>query len=341
MARIRSIKPEFWTDEIIVQLPFAARLLFIGIWNFADDHGGLQDSAERIRMQIFPGDASIDVPELLELLVAAGLIERWMNDAGDYALKVRGWSKHQRVDNPGKTKVIGEGYRKLAIPSEARRAVAIKYGCEPGGRKSVTCFFCGLPGEVYWHRLASGKPSAWVCFPGLELDHAEPEAQGGASIGENLILSCRKCNRGRKDRPGIPFMTRGMVASPREDDTDSRGGREGRGRDLEGRGGERIGGEGKAPVPDAISTSNAGTEIVPGEDDPPEEPSPRRGDAAERRNGDFEAINAGVSKLLADGGYVSADTRGLARALHCSVRQVEVALEQLRDRGQLPARSAA
>ena len=28
MARIRTIKPEFWTDEKIVQLPFEARLLF-------------------------------------------------------------------------------------------------------------------------------------------------------------------------------------------------------------------------------------------------------------------------------------------------------------------------
>ena len=39
MARIRTIKPEFWIDDVIVELPFETRLLFIGIWNFADDAG--------------------------------------------------------------------------------------------------------------------------------------------------------------------------------------------------------------------------------------------------------------------------------------------------------------
>ncbi len=38
MARIRTIKPEFWEDEKIGKLPIPCRL-FIGCWNFADDFG--------------------------------------------------------------------------------------------------------------------------------------------------------------------------------------------------------------------------------------------------------------------------------------------------------------
>jgi hypothetical protein len=41
MARIRTIKPEFWTDEKIVECSFEARLMFIGMFNFADDKGNL------------------------------------------------------------------------------------------------------------------------------------------------------------------------------------------------------------------------------------------------------------------------------------------------------------
>ena len=39
MARIRTVKPDIWTDEKFVELSPLARLLFIGLWNFADDEG--------------------------------------------------------------------------------------------------------------------------------------------------------------------------------------------------------------------------------------------------------------------------------------------------------------
>lgn len=34
MARIRTIKPEFWTSEQVMGCAPLARLLFIGLWNF-------------------------------------------------------------------------------------------------------------------------------------------------------------------------------------------------------------------------------------------------------------------------------------------------------------------
>ena len=39
MARIRSIKPEFWTDGKVLRLPDSTALFFISLWNFCDDHG--------------------------------------------------------------------------------------------------------------------------------------------------------------------------------------------------------------------------------------------------------------------------------------------------------------
>ena len=40
MARIRSIKPEFWRDEKIATLKNKlAGFFFIGLWNVADDEG--------------------------------------------------------------------------------------------------------------------------------------------------------------------------------------------------------------------------------------------------------------------------------------------------------------
>lgn len=249
MARIRTIKPEFWTDEIIVQLPFQARLLFIGIWNFADDHGAIEESADRLRMQVFPGEPSLDVDELIDLLVTADLLERFQNEEGKRVVQVRNWQKHQKVDNPGKSRVLGDTYRKLAIPNEARRAVAIKYGCKPSGTKDVECYFCGSPGQVHWWPRHDGRPSNWVVFPGLELDHLEPEFTGGANAAENLVLSCRPCNRGRRDKAALPWIVSRAFASPIESST-SEGIKEGKGREKEKRGAD-------APQPFDPSTVKA------------------------------------------------------------------------------------
>jgi hypothetical protein len=72
---------------------------------------------------------------------------------------------------------------------------------------------------------------------------------------------------------------------------------------------------------------------------PGQEPAPRNG-SRDRRNGGFEQINDDVCKLVTAGGFVAADTRGIARALHISVSQAEESVRQLRDRGRLPAVAA-
>lgn len=96
MARIRSIKPEFWIDEKIVDLSMAARLLFIGIWNFADDQGYIEHKPRRIKMQVFPGD-DIDIEKLIDELIDVGLVAEFDSPLGPL-LHVRNWQRHQRVD---------------------------------------------------------------------------------------------------------------------------------------------------------------------------------------------------------------------------------------------------
>ncbi len=96
MARIRTIKPEFWTDEKVVELSAFARLLFIGIWNFCDDEGRMVYSPKRIKMQIFPADA-VDIAALFVELTAAGLVQVYAAGDAEY-LQVRGFARHQKID---------------------------------------------------------------------------------------------------------------------------------------------------------------------------------------------------------------------------------------------------
>ena len=68
MPRIRYLKPEFFRDEEIAELTYAARLLYQGLWCHADREGRLRYSIKRIRADIFPYDKKIDIQKLLNEL---------------------------------------------------------------------------------------------------------------------------------------------------------------------------------------------------------------------------------------------------------------------------------
>jgi hypothetical protein len=77
MPRARNIKPSFFKNEILIELSFEARLLFIGLWTLADREGRLEDRPKRIKMEIFPAD-NVDVNLLLNDLNKAGFIKRYV-----------------------------------------------------------------------------------------------------------------------------------------------------------------------------------------------------------------------------------------------------------------------
>lgn len=100
MARIRTIKPEFWTSEQVMECQPLARLLFIGLWNFCDDAGNHPDAEKTLKALIFPGDDidSSTVRRLLGELSEHGLVSFYEHDGKRY-LHVSGW-KHQKIDKP-------------------------------------------------------------------------------------------------------------------------------------------------------------------------------------------------------------------------------------------------
>ncbi|MDR6770363.1 hypothetical protein [Azospirillum sp. BE72] len=101
MARIRTIKPEFCTSEQVAECSPNARLLFVCMWCFCDDSGIHPDSAKRLKMEVFPADdfTAADVAAMVDELIAAGLLERY-EVAGSSFLRVTGWRKHQKIDQP-------------------------------------------------------------------------------------------------------------------------------------------------------------------------------------------------------------------------------------------------
>jgi hypothetical protein len=93
MARSRNIKPGFFTNDKLVELPFETRLLFIGLWTLADKAGRLANRPKKIKMELFPAD-KLDVEPMLGALESAGFIDCYTVD-GVACIKVNNWTKHQ------------------------------------------------------------------------------------------------------------------------------------------------------------------------------------------------------------------------------------------------------
>jgi hypothetical protein len=95
MGRIRTIKPEFFTDEDIADLPPITRLLFIGLWTLADKSGRLKDTPRTIKARILPFEGKIDIEACMNQLVEGSFIIRYVVEGVGY-IQVRTWDEHQR-----------------------------------------------------------------------------------------------------------------------------------------------------------------------------------------------------------------------------------------------------
>jgi hypothetical protein len=98
MARIRTIKPEFFTSEDIVSLTPMARLLYIALWCEADRDGRMLWKPRTFKMRYFPAD-DVDIHELCDQITTAGLVVLY----GDGLAYVPQFERHQHV-NPRETK---------------------------------------------------------------------------------------------------------------------------------------------------------------------------------------------------------------------------------------------
>lgn len=103
MARIRTIKPDFWTDEKVVEISPCARLLFIGLWNFADDEGRVTYRPTKFKMQILPND-NVDISELLGEIRGKNMITVYEVEKCAY-LQINNFAIHQKIDKRSNSKL--------------------------------------------------------------------------------------------------------------------------------------------------------------------------------------------------------------------------------------------
>ncbi|PRI11907.1 hypothetical protein B4915_02185 [Leucobacter massiliensis] len=117
VAKIRSLKPEFFSSEQIVSVSIPARYLFEGIWVFGDDEGLIKHSPMSLKMKVFPGD-SIEVEPLVCELLREGLVIEVSSDQGPL-LWAPNVQVHQSPKRPTPTK-----FTRVTPPFSARYSAA-------------------------------------------------------------------------------------------------------------------------------------------------------------------------------------------------------------------------
>lgn len=97
MARIRTIKPEFFTSEDIVSMSPLARLFYVSLWCESDREGRLEWKPGTFKMRYLPGD-DCSVQELATELIDKGLITLYTVNGKQYA-EIPTFTEHQVINN--------------------------------------------------------------------------------------------------------------------------------------------------------------------------------------------------------------------------------------------------
>jgi hypothetical protein len=106
MARIRTIKPEFWTDEDLALLDPRTQLLAIGLLNHSDDEGYFKAHPLIIKATIFPfSEDSVSIHDMLKQLENVGYLVLFKGTDGKAYGIVSNFLEHQRINRPTPSKI--------------------------------------------------------------------------------------------------------------------------------------------------------------------------------------------------------------------------------------------
>jgi hypothetical protein len=195
MARIRTIKPEFWDDDVIGTLSRDARLLFVATWNLADDEGLLRWTSVYLKSQAFMYDDDLtveDVASLMGELAGADLVFPYQGGVTKQRLAfIVHFRRHQKVNRPQPSK--------LPPPSLQSRQVRLMYARRDGWQ-------CHLCGNAINPERAEPSP-----------DHLIPRAEGGGDHPSNIRTAHLSCNKGRGAKP-LPEDGDGATEEDLDDD---------------------------------------------------------------------------------------------------------------------------
>lgn len=136
MARIRSLKPQFFTSLTMAELGVHTRLTFAGLWTHSDDEGRCLNEPRLIKAAIWPLDDEVtaaDVERYVSELAKRDLVQLYRNGDRHY-LQVTNWHEHQSINKARHSDLPGpddDG----SVPDERNPPVALPEPSRQEGNK--------------------------------------------------------------------------------------------------------------------------------------------------------------------------------------------------------------
>ena len=122
VARIRSIKPEFFRHEALYegerQTKLPLRLAFAGLWTAADREGRFRWAPRQLKLDCLPYD-ECDFSRVLDALLTRGFIVKYEVDGKEYGC-IPSWHTHQVINNREKASDLPAPNDINALTREAR-----------------------------------------------------------------------------------------------------------------------------------------------------------------------------------------------------------------------------
>lgn len=172
MARIRSIKPDFFLDEKLADLSPTHRLVFVGLWTLADRRGRLEDRPRWIKAQVAPYD-DCDIDRVLNDLSGSGFIVRYEAE-GKQCIWVVNFEKHQRFS--GKEAESESDLPSCPEPGKQRGSIGEALGKHPGSQEGK-----GREGKVEEGKGKDLSPAQERLFLEVPSEPANPTDPGAVS----------------------------------------------------------------------------------------------------------------------------------------------------------------
>lgn len=108
MARIRTIKPEFWLDEDLSELSCETHMFAAALLNHCDDEGYFKANPKLLHAQIFAlRELDGSVTELLQSLKKIEYLSLFRGSDGKIYGHVANFNKHQTINKPTASKIKG------------------------------------------------------------------------------------------------------------------------------------------------------------------------------------------------------------------------------------------
>lgn len=152
MARIRTIKPEFFTSEDVVSLSPFARLLFIALWCEADREGRMFWKPKTFKMRYFPAD-NIEIDALCDELIGRGLVALY----GDNLAEIPTFDRHQHINPRESASVIPSRDASARVKHASSRVSDTQ-----GGREGKECSGASSDAKPPLAAKGSRLPKDWA-----------------------------------------------------------------------------------------------------------------------------------------------------------------------------------